>query len=268
MITFIKKTSLVLLIFLLANSSFAFAENEASKKITSKISTAQYVNIAGQQRMFAHQALVAYSQIGQIQSFGNPVDLKVRAIKHFESNLKKLEANPKITPLVTKLQATWGKFKGLILKTPDKQQMPILIILNEQLLEMSNNIIAQLLKGSDSKKDVVNIAGQQRMLSQRIALFMLIENWGIDKDYSKQFTDSLNLFAHNLMKLKNNPNNTDAIKKKLESVEKDYKQLIILVYKNKKERDYSFSISRLTSQILRKAKRSTKLYVELKESEK
>jgi nitrate/nitrite-specific signal transduction histidine kinase len=261
MITFTHKTSLFIFIFI-----FIFSVNSIAAT-GNKVSTAKYVDIAGQQRMLAHQALVAYSQIGQIQSFGNPVDLKVRAIKQFESNLKILEQNPGITPLTQKLNTTWAEFKGIILKTPDKQQMPVLIILNEQLLEMSNNIIAELLKGSDSKKDVVNISGQQRMLSQRIALFMLIENWGVDKDYSKQFTDSLNKFASNLMQLKSNPNNTSSIEKKLASVEKDYKQLIILVYKDKKERDYSFSISRLTSQILRKAKRSTKLYVKLKEEQ-
>ncbi len=103
------------------------------------------------------------------------------------------------------------------------------------------------------------------MLSQRIALFMLIKNWGVDKDYSKQFTETLNQFAQNLIQLKYNQDNTDLIKNKLKSVEKDYKELIILIYKDKKERDYSFSISRLTSQILRKSKKNTQLYVQLKE---
>jgi len=257
MITFIHKISLLLFIFFISSNSIATTHN--------KYSIEKYVDIAGQQRMLAHQVLVSYSQIGQIQSFGNPVDLKVRAIKHFESNLKILESNPQITNQTKKLQKTWTEFKKIILNAPDKQQISVLIILNEQLLEISNNIIAELLQGNDSKKNIINISGQQRMLSQRIALFMLIKNWGVDKDYSKQFTETLNQFAQNLMQLKYNQDNTDLIKNKLKSVEKDYKELIILIYKDKKERDYSFSISRLTSQILRKSKKSTQLYVQLKE---
>lgn len=51
------------------------------------------------------------------------------------------------------------------------------------------------------------------MLSQRIALFMLIENWGIKEDYSQKFTNTLSQFSRNLVELKNNKDNTSAIKK-------------------------------------------------------
>lgn len=104
------------------------------------------------------------------------------------------------------------------------------------------------------------------MLSQHIALFMLIENWGIKEDYSQKFTNTLSQFAHNLVELKNNKDNTSAIKKKLESIEQGYKKLILIIYEknNENEQDFFFSISRLTSQILRKAKKSIKLYVEIK----
>jgi hypothetical protein len=255
-----KKNTITFIIFAFAFLFYASFSCASSK---GPLNTAHILDVAGQQRMFTHQILVSYAQIGQIQSFGNPVDLKIRAINQFEKNLNILKQDEELLPLNSQLQAVWNEFKSIVNETPDKSQIGTLIRLNEQLMAISNNIIKHLLNDGDGQLNMINISGQQRMLSQRIALFMLVKNWNVKEDYQQKLDDSLQLFAVNMTKLKKNKDNTKAIKRKLTSVAHDYKKLMAFINNSDIKRDNSFAISRLTAQILRKSKISTKLYVAL-----
>jgi len=70
-------------------------------------------------------------------------------------------------------------------------------------------------------------------------------------------------FSLNLNFLQKNKNNTAKINKVLKSLQGDYNSLVKITGQDKMNRDYSFAIARHTSQMLRKAKNSTKLYVKL-----
>jgi hypothetical protein len=246
--------------FILFFSYFLLSQNVLALD-NEKSNTSKLIDIAGQQRMYVHQVLVSYTQIGQIQSFGNPVAVRKNAIDKFERNLQYLAKQNNLLEQTALMKKQWEKLKTIALNIPKKERVKELIILNEDIVNIANGIISQL--DMDSDNNIINISGSQRMLSQRIALFMLMDNWGLGHDYKQKMQIALHQFSVNLEYLKNNSNNTQKISKILNSVEKDYISLSNITNQEKVTRDYSFSIARYTSQILRKAKNTTKLYVKL-----
>ncbi len=223
------------------------------------------VDIAGQQRMYVHQVLVSYAQVGQVQSFGNPISTKLNAIKKFEANLNTLNKELSINTYISTMDTIWHKLKDIALAPPKRTNMTQLIEYNEAIVALSNSIIAHLV--NNSEKNIINISGKQRMLSQRIALFMLMENWGFKNNYAVQMQVGLAQFSLNLNFLQKNKNNTAKINKVLKSLQNDYNSLVKITGQDKMNRDYSFAIARHTSQMLRKAKNTTKLYVKLDNEE-
>ncbi len=264
-----KKTNIIINFFLFFLLSILFqnviALSGHSVLTDKNVNASQFVDRVGKQRMLMYQILVAYAQIGQVQSYGNPVNIKQMAIDEFENSLQIIKSIPRFNITAQRMEIVWTDFKKTVLMTPDKYQLNKLIAQAEQIVSYCNSIIKSMVQSSSNNINIVNIAGKQRMLSQRIALFMLAENWGLKEgNYRLKLQQTLAEFAINLNTLKRNSDNTKKINQKIKSMEKDFSRLIKIIAKGKQERDYSFSISRNTSQILRKAKVCTRLYVELK----
>ncbi len=264
-----KKTNIIINFFLFFLLSILFqnviALSGHSVLTDKNVNASQFVDRVGKQRMLMYQILVAYAQIGQVQSYGNPVNIKQMAIDEFENSLQIIKSIPRFNITAQRMEIVWTDFKKTVLMTPDKYQLNKLIAQAEQIVSYCNSIIKSMVQSSSNNINIVNIAGKQRMLSQRIALFMLAENWGLKEgNYRLKLQQTLAEFAINLNTLKRNSDNTKKINQKIKSMEKDFSRLIRIIAKGKQERDYSFSISRNTSQILRKAKVCTRLYVELK----
>ncbi len=246
----------VLILPLFYLTQITYANPQKSK------TSAELIDIAGQQSMLVHQVLVSYAQIGQVQSYGDPVNTRKVAIYKFEKNLEILKSDKKLIIQVENMQSLWNKLKSIALAPVKKTKMVKLIGFNEGIVELSNEMISELVAGGADH--IVNISGQQGMLSQRIALFMLMENWGFDdENYTQKMQLSLDQFYKNFNLLTAYKNNTSQISKSLKSQKKDFIALMSIVYDGKSEADYSSGVSRYTAQILRKSKKTVKLYVKL-----
>lgn len=233
----------------------SFANSNQSKTIP------ELIDIVGQQRMLVHQVLVSYTQIALLQSVEDPVRSRENAIKKFENNLYTLKNQQKFIIEVEEMQVLWSKFKVIARATSERHEMINLIKFNEQIIELSKKIISAMAPEGD--KNVVNIAGNQRMLSLRIALFMLMEKWAFEDEYTVEIQTSLFQFLNNIYYLDAYENNTQKIDKNIVSMKKYFTALIDTLEKDINNRDYYLSVSRYTSQMFRNAKRTTKLYVDL-----
>lgn len=251
--------SILLLILSLFCSSQIIYANSQEPKITPDL-----VDAAIQQKTLIHQVLVSYLQIGQVQNYGNPINIRKTSIINFEKNHSTLKAERSISAELAQTQILWDKLKSIALKQPKKEMAGKLIILNEEIVALSNKIISRLVTKNGNNSASINVSIQQKMLSQRIALFMLMENWEKNGNYTQEMHSSLNQYYKNILFLSNYENNTLKINKSIKLLKKDFTVLMAIPYQEGDEQDYSLPISRYTAQLLRKSKNTARLYIKLK----
>jgi hypothetical protein len=160
--------------------------------------------------------------------------------------------NKKIIALIKKIQKEWKEFDKNIQKISDSEKkdseaLNFVISNNENLLKMSNQLV-QDFKNSQSKQtflekarlNIVDVAGRQRMLTQKMTKEKLLILLKIDSDKnSKKLKKTIKLFDDSLKALRFGDKNLNIvkpsnkkIKKQLEKVAKLWEELKPLYLKN------------------------------------
>ncbi|CAL2059959.1 type IV pili methyl-accepting chemotaxis transducer N-terminal domain-containing protein [Tenacibaculum sp. 190524A05c] len=170
--------------FFLATQLTAYAQN---KKYGS-LSFNKAVNISGKQRMLTQRMGKIYLYLlDNPNDFKAQKNLKITKII-FEKQISILDKNASL--LITKnklaeVKDTWEKYKKFIESTPNKKDAEKIINTNSTILKYANNVVNAIIlesKGGSSDdsyvaeedselKQIINKAGRQRMLSQRLALY-------------------------------------------------------------------------------------------------
>jgi len=248
----IKKLTLVFI--LISNMSMALdIEN---------FSTA--VNISGKQRMFTQQMLKNYAMIGMNNTFGNPKEDLLNIINEFEDHQYSLLAfiNKKFLKLnLDNIKPLWKDTKVILLANPEKSKVKQLQNNLSKLLIQADKITKLLaINSKKSSGDIINIAGRQRMLSQKMASLYMLKVWGFNDD---KFIDKLNnsilLFKQSKEILKNSNINTDEINNLLSSVDKSF--MFFEMMSRSKSKFIPSLIYKKSNDILRDMNIVTGLYV-------
>lgn len=201
---------------------FAFmSPSYAAPAKTSQITMAAAINKAGRQRMLSQRMVKFYCQIGQQVLVEKSKKQLTESIELFDTQLQELKQfapSPEIQAAVVKMETAWGPFKEIVSKVPTKEDGKKLIGISEELLQAAQKttLLLQDAAGTPAGR-LVNIAGRQRMLSQRMAKFYMQKRRGFN---TSEVTDGLeqahNEFKGALQELIASPQNTPAIKKELE----------------------------------------------------
>jgi len=221
------------------------------------------VNIAGKQRMFTQKMLKDYGMIGIGVSFGNAKDDLKETIEEFSSHLKLLEnfiKGTKIEKSLKKEENNWENVKRMLLSKPSKENAMKLKESLDKLLKMSNDITEMFSeKTGDQKGTIINIAGRQRMLSQKMASLYMFKVWGIENEgINQELQDSMKLFEDSLKKLKSSKLNNNEINILLKKVEEDFSFFKIM---NRTTNKFIPSlIYKKSNEILKNMDKITKLY--------
>lgn len=152
------------------------------------------VNISGKQRMLSQKMAKSYLYLVE-----NPSDAKVKRdlltskiIFEKQNGIIRQNSGYKLTKdRLTKVDKIWIEFKKLIESTPNYDNAKKIIDLNTDLLKATNDVVSAVIvesKGANKSDDnlledeglgesdlelkkMINMAGRQRMLSQRLALY-------------------------------------------------------------------------------------------------
>ncbi len=230
-------------------------------------SPAHAVDIAGKQRMFTQRMLKDYAMVGMGNTFGNPEeDLKQTSLT-FQDHMESLAGytkNDNVKKSLAKLETLWKPLKEILAETPSKEKVEKLQIDLDTLLKAADDTTKMFAKESGKASgEIVNKAGRQRMLSQRMASLYMLKVWEVhDPQFQTKLDDAMKLFKNSLSELEKSDLNTDEIKVLLAKVKRSF--MFFEMMSKSKSKFVPTLIYKKSNDILANMNSATQSYVALK----
>jgi len=185
------------------------------------ITKGDIIDRAGKQRMLSQRIIKDYFYIAKDVNTLNAIKQMRRSFVHFKRTQKKLNEMIKDAEIKNLIAFVDMNIKEFVKLSREKYSIDngiIMLDLSESILEGSDYIVKALTKGQKSN-EIINIAGKQRMLSQRIAKYYIAYQVGIkDENTIGQMKASVKEFDDNLKFLLSLKENSPEIKKELQDV--------------------------------------------------
>jgi len=257
----IIKFSLVVTSILYCNT-FAVAEEAISKVSSDKVTL---VNIAGKQRMLSQRIAKDYMYAGNGVAIAKAKKQLVSSLKELKDGHKKLEDSindEEIKNLLSFVAMSSEDFEATAKEKFSTDNAQLILDLSESMLEGSQYVVDSLKTAVKVKSvKVVDIAGRQRMLSQRIAKYYIAYQTGIkDKNTVTQMKKAVKLFeeSHNI--LMSNKTNTPEINRELNKIDRLWK-IVNKFYLNIEKGGLPQIVFKTTDDISKKMNKVTSLYI-------
>jgi len=226
----------------------------------------QAVNVAGKQRMFTQRMLKDYAMIGMKNTFGNPTEDLKKIVDEFDTANVALLAftkNDEIKKNIETMEDAWKPIKEILLNEAKKEKVVKLQENLELLLKKADEITKLFAKTSGKESgEIVNLAGRQRMLSQRMAGLYMIKVWGInDPQFKDKLTDAMQLFKTSQNTLEKSTLNTSEITALLAKVKRSF--IFFEMMSKSKSKFVPTLIYKKSNDMLKNMNSATQAYVAL-----
>jgi len=227
----------------------------------------EIVNIAGKQRMLSQRIAKDYLYIGAKVTQDKASKELEKSIEEFDKGLKTLSnsiSDRDIKNLITFVKMSMEELNDIIKKPFNINNAQLVLDLSESMLEGSQYIVNSLKQKYKLKSvKVVDRAGKQRMLSQRIAKYYIAYQLGIkDKNTIEQTKTAVEHFNENHKFLINYKDNTTAINRELNEVNRLWR-IVHKFYLNIEKGGLPIIVYNTTGDITKKMDDITKMYVKI-----
>lgn len=182
------------------------------------------VKAAGEQRMLSQRIVKAYSQVGlDVMPTVATQQMKDSAAR-FEANLEALKpvaaASPDVQRAYDELAAQWVPFRAAMSKASTRDAALALSRDSDKLLAAAERLTQAVEdSGGRGASRLVDLAGRQQMLSQRLAKAYMLNSWGVDSSALRSELEvASHEFSGGLNDLLARPENTKEIRSELEEV--------------------------------------------------
>jgi len=252
-------------ILLFSNLLSAKTVDRKSSKVNSE--KTKLMNIAGKQRMLSQRIAKDYLYVGKnIAMTKTEKELKVSLEEFFKSHkvLVKSISNPEIRNLLAFVALSSNELKETSNKPFTLDNAQLILDLSESMLEGSQYVVDSLNTSLQSNAyKIIERAGKQRMLAQRIAKYYIAYQSGIkDQNTVNSMKKTVKSFQKNLDFLLNNKNNTPIIRKKLNEINKLWK-IVHKFYNNIEKGGLPLIVFNTTDKITEKMDEVTRLYISM-----
>ncbi len=225
------------------------------------------IDKAGSQRMLTQRMVKAYALLGMDLNPGARGELNA-ALTRFDKQLKdlsKVAETGEENEQIDKTRLLWSELRTELLNAPDASRIGQVNDLAELLLQESHQFVLLLEKRAGTQAGgMVNLAGRQRMLSQRIAKLYLLETWGMDAALvQQQYQGAVDEFSTALIQLHGAKINTAEITDALSQVDKNWKIFNISNYSKKYNTRVPSLVVRSMDKIMAQMNDVTAMYANL-----
>jgi len=228
----------------------------------------ELLNLAGKQRMLSQRIAKDYFYIGKginVSKANKQLKSSIQAFDKTQSILTKSIKDEEIQNMLMFVDMSSEEFSSIAMEPYSLDNGALILDLSESMLEGSQYVVDALKKNVKQQvSSIVDIAGRQRMLSQRIAKYYISYQAGIkDKNSITQMQEAVKLFSDSQHKLMANKTNSAEINKALKKVDRLWK-IVYKFYLNIEKGGLPIIVYNTTDDIMKKMNKITQMYVDLK----
>lgn len=268
-----KNISLALAASLALCSGVSVAEENVTVPVVTPVSasvvsdTVKLINIAGKQRMLSQRIAKDYMYIGKKISTSKATRQSkhsLEALNEAHQVLVQSINDPEIKNLLAFVEMSTEDFQVISQEAFSLDNAQLILDLSESMLEGSQYVVDSLKQSVKLEEShVVEMAGKQRMLAQRIAKYYIAYQAGIkDKNTVDQMQVAVQDFATAHEALMVNTGNTPEINRKLNQIDRLWK-IVYKFYLNIEKGGLPLIVFNSTDTITKKMDEVTARYVEL-----